>query len=178
VNVNRPPTAQYEVHTAHGEIYLAEGDVIEQGGGWFTLWTDELVAALRVPEADIRAVRQVIEGEWEARGDAETVDYGELLEAMRRTLGIEPSAGAPDIASALLTACRELEKSEAARTYLLRDRECLRAALDEVLREFRYDTHPGQSCKQTGHVAVATVQRWRDVLASVEPLPAGEREES
>lgn len=57
--VQRPPTRLYEVRTIHGEAYRAEGDVIESGDGWFTLWADESTLALRIPEADIRAVRQV-----------------------------------------------------------------------------------------------------------------------
>lgn len=76
-----PPVRLYEVRTAHGEAYRAGGDVIEQGDGWFTLWGDYStgVIALRVPEADIRAVRQVAEGQLEA--EAEAPDRRELKES-------------------------------------------------------------------------------------------------
>ncbi|WP_030917263.1 hypothetical protein [Streptomyces sp. NRRL B-24720] len=69
--VARPPLTLYEVRTTHGEAYWAEGDVIEQGDGWFTLWASEMVIALRLPEADIRAVRSVTEGEREAESGSE-----------------------------------------------------------------------------------------------------------
>jgi hypothetical protein len=68
--VQRPPTALYEVRTIHGEAYCAEGDVIEQGDGWFTLWADAGTVALRVPEADIRAVRHITDGELETATEA------------------------------------------------------------------------------------------------------------
>lgn len=57
--VSRSPVRLYEVRTVHGEAYLAEGDVIESGDGWFTLWAGRSELSLRVPEADIRVVRQV-----------------------------------------------------------------------------------------------------------------------
>jgi len=57
--VLRPPVRLYEVRTVHGEAYFAEGDVIESGDGWFTLWAGRSELSLRVPEADIRVVRQV-----------------------------------------------------------------------------------------------------------------------
>jgi len=68
-NVQRPPTRLYEVRTVHGEAFHAEGDVIESGDGWFTLWADQHTLALRVPETDIRAVRQVGEDELEAQAE-------------------------------------------------------------------------------------------------------------
>jgi hypothetical protein len=64
--VARPPLTLYEVRTIHSESYWAEGDVIERGDGWFTLWASERVLALLLPTADIRAVRSVTEGEQEA----------------------------------------------------------------------------------------------------------------
>jgi len=67
--VQRPPTRLYEVRTVHGEAYYAEGDVIESGDGWFTLWADQFTPALRVPEADIRAVRQVDQAELETAAE-------------------------------------------------------------------------------------------------------------
>lgn len=67
--VQRPPTRLYEVRTVHGEAYCAEGDVIESGDGWFTLWADQFTPALRVPEADIRAVRQVDQAELETEAE-------------------------------------------------------------------------------------------------------------
>ncbi|MFD4830114.1 hypothetical protein ACFWPV_09705 [Streptomyces uncialis] len=58
-NVSRPPTALYEVATKEGDSFRAEGDAIEQGDGWFTLWTADSTLALRLPEGDIRYVRAV-----------------------------------------------------------------------------------------------------------------------
>lgn len=78
--LKRPPTRLYEVRTVHGEAYRAEGDVIESGGGWFTLWADQFTLALRVPEADIRAVRQVSEDVREAELDAQVGDDGLAIE--------------------------------------------------------------------------------------------------
>lgn len=70
VALGRPPMTFYEVRTCHGEAYRAEGDVIEQGDGWFTLWADDLTIALRIPEADIRAIRRVNEEDEDAVREA------------------------------------------------------------------------------------------------------------
>lgn len=168
-NVSRPPVALYEVRTCHSEAYWAEGDVIEQADGWFTLWGDAFTLALRVPEADIRAIRQVDPAELHDDHGSDDAVYAQLPTAVRNTLGIDLATGTPDIASALLTACRELEKSEAAREKLRGDRERLRAALAEVLSEFVHETHPGRRCLQTGHINVETVQRWRAIANSDQP---------
>lgn len=40
----------------------------------------------------------------------------------------------------------------------------LSTALRQVLAEFRFDTHPGRPCKQTGHISVETIRRWHAVL--------------
>lgn len=61
--IRRPTLTMYEVRTVHGDAYRAEGDVVEQGDGWFSLWTPDLILALRLPEGDIRAVRAVGEDE-------------------------------------------------------------------------------------------------------------------
>lgn len=47
---------------------------------------------------------------------------------------------------------------------LYAERNQLAAALREVLAEFRFDTHPGRPCKRTGHISIATVERWRAPL--------------
>ncbi|MDG9705560.1 hypothetical protein [Streptomyces sp. DH37] len=44
------------------------------------------------------------------------------------------------------------------------ERDQLRATLADVLARFVHRTHPGQSCLHTGHVPVATVERWRATL--------------
>lgn len=49
--------------------------------------------------------------------------------------------------------------------HLIADRDQLAAVLREVLAEFRFETHPGRRCLQTGHIDVATVERWRSVAA-------------
>ncbi|MFE4671410.1 hypothetical protein [Streptomyces sp. NPDC056723] len=79
--VKRPPTHLYEVRTVHGEAYHAKGDVIESGDGWFTLWADESALALRVPEADIRAVRQIDIAELDTAVEAEQRLTEQLKEA-------------------------------------------------------------------------------------------------
>lgn len=50
-------------------------------------------------------------------------DFTTMATAVRRALGIDITEGEPDIAGWLLAACRELEKSEAARARLLEDRD-------------------------------------------------------
>ncbi|MGW1949056.1 hypothetical protein ACWCRC_32630 [Streptomyces sp. NPDC001940] len=79
--VKRPPTRLYEVRTVHGEAYHAQGDVIESGDGWFTLWADEFALALRIPEADIRAVRQIDIAELDTAAEAEQRLTEQLKEA-------------------------------------------------------------------------------------------------
>lgn len=81
VNVQRPPIRLYEVRTVHGESYWAEGDTIESGDGWFTLWAGELELSLRIPEADIRAVRQVDIAELDAAAESEQGLMEQLAEA-------------------------------------------------------------------------------------------------
>lgn len=62
-NVKRPPVVLYEVATNRPDggtfLYRVEGDVIEQGDGWLTIWGDALTVALRIPEADLRHIRRV-----------------------------------------------------------------------------------------------------------------------
>ncbi len=53
---------------------------------------------------------------------------------------------------------------------LIAERDRLAAALREMLAEFRFNTHPGRPCKQTGHISVATVERWHAALNG--PTPA------
>ena len=61
-------------------------------------------------------------------------DFTEMATAVRRALGINMTeAGVePDIAGWLLAACRELEKSEAARRHLNGERDRLKAAVDRA----------------------------------------------
>lgn len=47
---------------------------------------------------------------------------------------------------------------------LREDNTRLRGLLSEVLGHFTHQTHPGAPCLQTGHVNVATVERWREAL--------------
>lgn len=42
----------------------------------------------------------------------------------------------------------------------------VRAVLAEVLAQFTHNTHPGRPCKQTGHVNVATIDRWHAALGA------------
>lgn len=54
--------------------------------------------------------------------DEPDVDYTEMIETVDRVLGINSGRGKPDVAGWLLTACRELEKSEDARAHLRDER--------------------------------------------------------
>jgi hypothetical protein len=66
--------------------------------------------------------------------------YAEMATTVRRALGIDITEGTPDIAAWLLTACRELEKSEAAREHLKQEHSEARmwaAELDEALARVR-----------------------------------------
>lgn len=67
-------------------------------------------------------------------GDA---DFTEMASAVRRALGIDMTQVGvkPDIAGWLLTACRELEKSEAARHHLNSERDQLKAKLQRARNE-------------------------------------------
>lgn len=129
--VSRPPIRMYEVRTVHGEAYSAEGDVIESGDGWFTLWAGRSELSLRIPEADIRAVRQVDIAELDAAAEAPRPDP-ELADLVFRTLGIELTPGGIPYDEALHNACRQLEKSEAARAHLRRERDALNARIRQV----------------------------------------------
>jgi hypothetical protein len=60
--------------------------------------------------------------------DEPDVDFTEMIETVDRVLGINSGRGKPDVAGWLLTACRELEKSEDARAHLRSERDALKAA--------------------------------------------------
>lgn len=45
----------------------------------------------------------------------------------------------------------------------------LEDVLREVLAQFVHPTHPGEPCKQTGHVAVRAIDRWHAVLGGEAP---------
>lgn len=66
-------------------------------------------------------------------GDSDDADHAELLDIVHRVLGITPGEGPADVAGWLLTACRELEKSEAARGHLRRERDALKTRLRDAL---------------------------------------------
>jgi hypothetical protein len=70
--LQRPSTRLYETRTIHGEVYIAEGNVIEHSNGWLTLWADTGTVALRLPETDIRAVRHITDDELDAIADDAT----------------------------------------------------------------------------------------------------------
>lgn len=72
--------------------------------------------------------------------DVSEADYTEMATAVRRALGIDITEGKPDVAGWLLAACRELEKSEAARAHVRRERAEARqqvAEYDEALTRVR-----------------------------------------
>lgn len=60
----------------------------------------------------------------------------------------------PVVRSRLASAEQEAEKES----------DHLRGVLAEVLAAFRFDTHPGEPCKQSGHVSVRAFERWREAL--------------
>lgn len=137
--VERPPTRTYEVRTCHNQAYCAEGDVIETRDGWLTIWADEHTVALRIPEADIRALRQL-----DDYGDVDPpqpVDP-KLAHLVLETLGIEwnlESGQTPDYQRDLYTACHQLQKSEAAREHLRNERDQLKQEPPQVKCEMRFD---------------------------------------
>src|SRR5690606_32664444 len=59
-------------------------------------------------------------------------DYTTFAATVGRALGIDTSTAVPDVAGWLLTACRELEKSETAREQLRRERDAQSAAIERV----------------------------------------------
>ncbi|MEU7416684.1 hypothetical protein [Streptomyces antibioticus] len=59
-------------------------------------------------------------------------DFTTMATAVHQALGIDITEGMPDIAGWLLAACRELEKSEAARTRLRTERDRANEALTRV----------------------------------------------
>jgi hypothetical protein len=67
----------------------------------------------------------------EAESEVSEADFTEMATVLRCTLGIDIAEGTPDLAGRLLTACRELENSEAARAHLRRERDQMRRARDE-----------------------------------------------
>ncbi|MFC8986024.1 hypothetical protein [Streptomyces sp. NPDC057115] len=71
--------------------------------------------------------------------------YTAFAATVERALGIDTSSAAPDVAGWLLTACRELEKSETAREQLRQERDAQAAALDRVRNLHRPVEHRGQT---------------------------------
>ena len=59
-----------------------------------------------------------------------------------------------------MTAERNEARDEAAR---------LRQALFEALASFTHETHPGRDCRQSGHIAVEVVAKWRAALEPTQP---------
>ena len=90
--VSRPPSRLYEVRTCHSGAYRAEGDVIESGEGWLTLWSDEQTIALRIPEADVRSLRQVDSYEDDLPG-AEPLSEQRVRELIGQALADEFKSG-------------------------------------------------------------------------------------
>lgn len=171
--VKRPPARLYEVRTIHGEAYHAEGDIIESGDGWFTLWADQLTLALRIPEADIRAVRQIVEGE--LASSIQTELDSRLTALVRRALGIQLGEGEapPEYSELLATACRELLKSEEVREKLRGDRERLTEQVEEARNWARHGYEIGQRhCGWSDHgVAPAWLtEGWPPHIDSCEHL--------
>lgn len=70
-------------------------------------------------------------------------DYTAFASTVGRVLGIDTSTAVPDIAGWLLTACRELEKSEAAREQLRQERDAQAESLERVRNLHRPVEHRG-----------------------------------
>ena len=52
---------------------------------------------------------------------------------------------------------------------LTTERDAARAALTEALASFTHKTHPGRDCRQSGHIAVEVVAKWRAALEPTQP---------
>jgi hypothetical protein len=72
-------------------------------------------------------------------------DYTAFAATVERALGIDISTAVPDAGGWLLTACRELEKSETAREQLRQERDAQTEALDRVRNLHRPVEHNGQT---------------------------------
>lgn len=101
--------------------------------------------------------------------DAAEERLEEVTDAVRRLLGIDAAAGPADVVGWLLTACRELEKSEGARSDLRRQRNDLAQALRESLAAFhavRGIPSGEVIAYEASHVIhPSNFARWRAVLA-------------
>ncbi|WP_442803646.1 hypothetical protein OG411_29985 [Streptomyces pseudogriseolus] len=71
-------------------------------------------------------------------------DYTTFAETVQRTLGIDTSTATPDVAGWLLTACRELEKSQSAREQLRQERDAQVNAIQRALALHRPVEYNGQ----------------------------------
>lgn len=116
----RPADHLYEIRAADGTVYRATGELVLKDG-WFTVRDSDGVTALQIAAHRVKAARLVDPAELEAEAPG-PVDYDELIAAVDQALGIDITAGAPDMAGWLFTACRELLKSEAARAHLRDER--------------------------------------------------------
>ncbi|MET7776276.1 hypothetical protein ABZU94_10640 [Streptomyces mirabilis] len=95
----------------------------------------------------------------------------ELADAVRSVLGIDVWTVRADVNTWLLTACRQLEKSEDAREHLRGQRNAVAQALREVLATF-HEVKDSRSGEVLAHEAPHVVHpsnfnRWRKVLAGL-----------
>jgi len=93
----------------------------------------------------------------------------ELADAVRSVLGIDVRTVPADVNTWLLTACRQLERSEIAREHLLGQRNDLAQALREVLAAFHEvkDDRSGVLLIHEASYGIhpSNFNRWRDALA-------------
>ncbi|MGW1498972.1 hypothetical protein ACWCQW_10440 [Streptomyces mirabilis] len=95
----------------------------------------------------------------------------ELADAVRSVFGIDVRTVPTDLNTWLLTACRQLEKSEDAREHLRGQRNAVAQALREVLATF-HEVKDSRSGEVLAHEAPHVVHpsnfnRWRKVLAGL-----------
>ncbi|HTE56961.1 MAG TPA: hypothetical protein VK698_39180 [Kofleriaceae bacterium] len=109
---------------------LADGDLAERVGARAVLVFEDTID---IPANDLTGYSGIPGG-----------DYTAFTATVERALGIDTSACAPDVAGWLLTACRELEKSEAAREQLRQERDAQTAATDRVRNLHRPVEHRDQ----------------------------------
>lgn len=95
-------------------------------------------------------------------------DYSAFAATVGRVLGIDTNSVAPDVAGWLLTACSELEKSEAAREQLRQERDNVQSLNDDLRERLRLtsDAASNADTELHSHKAALTdalgVDRLRD----------------
>ena len=96
----------------------------------------------------------------EERALADSDDSDRFAKAERDYPAAISSFIAQTRALTAMTAERDAARAEASR---------LRQVLFEALASFTHETHPGRDCRQSGHIAVEIVAKWRAALEPTQP---------